>query len=97
MYLFDRNVAYTLQYLLYNWEYLMFMLLFFFMPIVLILIAGVKVYDRVKKQKRISNVVVSAYNYKVIRNDAITLSEPIKTRISKILNTHYNVGNRYWR
>ena len=48
--------------------------------------------DKLRRLKRINNIMISEYNYNIIKRNAYQLNETIKKRIETILNT---AGNRY--
>jgi|GEM_PF-5392225 len=86
----------------FNWifdNYLLIVqfLLVVLVPLILIIHFSLIAYHKIKNEKVINGIVISNYMYNVISNHAKSINEPVKKRISTILNTSYNITDRYWR
>lgn len=91
------QVLETLMLMFVNYFSSAILVILFVIPHLLVFALIRKLYDKIKKQKRLNGVIVSEYNYKVIKNHAKGMNESVKKRITTILNTSYSIGNRYWR
>jgi hypothetical protein len=69
-------------------------LIVFAVPVVLVIVAIRFIASKLRKEKMIK-VYISNYNYKVFVNHAKRLNEPVRKRISTVLNTYHNVTHRY--
>jgi len=86
-----------LEWIFDNYILLLQFIIIILLPLLFISFLLQIIVDKIRKVKRINGIVISEYNYNVISNHAQQLNESVKTRISAILNTSYNVGDRYWR
>ena len=80
-----------------NYEYLLMFISFVLLPLVLISYIIQRIWDKIKKQKRINGLILHEYSIRCLLHDSELSNKTLKQKISDIIHTYYKINNRYWR
>jgi len=71
--------------------------LMFFVPLFILFKLYKLISYKYKNVIKLNNILIDRYSYNEFCRQAQRSNEPVKKRISAVLNSYHQVNNRYWR